>query len=80
MNKPTDRVLIIERPDVRGTIDFLSDRVSVTATIEDGKIRVVVKADHGEDASTWDEHDVEFDLPEQGPRRVGGRRGRLGGV
>lgn len=61
--KPAERILTVERPDVKGTIDFLSDGVSVTAEIVDGKIRVVVRASHGEDASTWDLHEVEYVLP-----------------
>lgn len=60
-----ERYLPVERPDTKGIIDFLSDGVSVEAEVVDGKIRVTVKASHGEDASSWDLHEAEWDLPER---------------
>lgn len=58
------RYLAVERPDQSATVDFLSDDISVTLTVEDGVLRVSAKMLHGENASTWDEHEVEWPVPE----------------
>ena len=60
-----DRYLSIEAPDSKATVDFLSHGVAVEIDVADGKVRVVVKMSHGEDASTWDEHEAEWPLPER---------------
>jgi len=52
--------ITVERPDTECVVDFLDKGTSVSVNITDGgKIRVVVKVSHGEDASTWDLHEWE---------------------
>lgn len=69
MPNTNERVLTIEQPDNRAVVDFLSEPgrndVTVEIAIERGKVRVVAKCMHGEEASTWDEHEVEWDLPKK---------------
>lgn len=57
--------LPIEFPGINATVDFLSHGVTVEIEVADGNVRVVVKASHGEGASTWDEHEAEWPLPER---------------
>lgn len=67
MSKPKDPYLPVERPESKAIVDFLSDNVSVEIEVSGGKIRVKAKAMASEDAYTWDEHEVEWDLPEKEP-------------
>lgn len=60
-----ERYLPIENPDNKGTVDFLSEGVSVTVTIRDGALHVAARMSHGEEASTWDEHEITWHLPEK---------------
>lgn len=70
-----DRVMIVERPDAAAAVDFLSEGAYVEMSIEGGKLRIVAKLFHGEDASTWDEHEVEWGLPERGEAQTPGDGG-----
>lgn len=63
--KKNPRTLIVEAPDAAATVDFLTDGCSVELEIKDGKLRVCAKMPYGEDASSWDEHEVEWDFPEE---------------
>lgn len=56
------RVLIVEAPEASAVVDFLSEGVTVTMTVVNGVLRVVARDSHGENASTWDEHEVEWPL------------------
>lgn len=67
--KHNDRYMTVEAPDTKATVDFLTAGVAVEIEVADGKIRVAVKANHGEESSTWDEHEMEWDLPERDETR-----------
>lgn len=58
-----ERYLTIESPEDSATVDFLHAGAIVELRIENGTLRVVAKMPHGEDASTWDEHEIEWQLP-----------------
>lgn len=61
--------LQIEAPNTRGTIDFLGPDVSILAEIDGNKLTINVKASHGEDSSSWDQHEFTITLP----KKEGGR-------
>lgn len=55
-------VLIVERPGEMATIAFLSERITVTASMQkNGSVRVVVEGPTEEDAPSWPRH--EFETP-----------------
>lgn len=49
-------------------VEFLSRHVSVTLTIEQDGIRITARVSHGEDSSSWDNH--EFFVPFAGDDSV----------
>ena len=57
--------LLVEQPDTDALIDFLHEGVLVRLTVKDGKLRVHAAMSHGPQASTWDDHEVEWPLPEK---------------
>jgi len=59
-----DRYLVVESHD-NATVDFISESVSVEISIKDGKLEVKAKMSHGENASTWAEREVSWDIPEK---------------
>jgi hypothetical protein len=59
------RYLPVELPDTTVTVDFLQEGVSVTLMIDHGRLFVGARMSHGETASTWDEHEVMWPLPER---------------
>lgn len=58
----------------RATVDFLSHGVAVEISVKDGVFSVSVSASHGEEASSWDERFVAWDLPSRPCPRAGQRR------
>ena len=57
------RYLSVEAPDIEATVDFLSLNVSVGLRVVNGVLEVRARMSHGEDESTWDEHEAAWPLP-----------------
>jgi hypothetical protein len=60
MNNKT-RVLMVEAPDNCAEVDFLSEKVSVKLTVENGAVLISVKK-FGDDPYTWKEEFVRVSL------------------
>lgn len=58
--------ITIEQPATAATVDFLSEGLSVVLTVENGRLRVVARVSHGEESSTWDEHEIEWPITTEG--------------
>lgn len=54
--------MYVEEPTTKVVVD-LGDRASITIEIVNGKVEVSAKMSHGENASSWDEHEVVWTLP-----------------
>jgi hypothetical protein len=54
-----ERTLIMEEPDSKAVVDFIDRNVCATLTLDGSVLRIKVKVWHGEDSSTWNEHDFE---------------------
>lgn len=61
-NVTVKRTMVIEFPDDVAEVDFI-DRCLVTIELSAGVLTINVKATHGPDSSSWDEHDFEVVLP-----------------
>lgn len=66
MTKRLNRMMAIEADVDFAEVDFI-DECFVTLTVADGKLTINVKATHGPNESTWDEHDFEVTLPKKPP-------------
>ena len=67
--KREPRVLIVEAPDTEAVVDFLGGHgANVTLCVQNGRLSVTVRMPHGEDASTWDEHEASWPFPPQSDR------------
>jgi hypothetical protein len=76
------RYLSVENPDNGAEVEFLSENVSLTATIINGKLEIVVKMTHGstaeerENSSTWLGRDVDGHLRDGAAVRAESRGSR----
>lgn len=59
-----ERYMSIEDPTSKAVVDFLSKHFCVTIEVDGDKVRINARAFAEEGASTWQEHDFEFELPE----------------
>lgn len=56
-----NKYLMVERPDNKATVDFLSDSVCVEMEIVDFKLRIVVKVINDQGNYTWKQEEFEVD-------------------
>ncbi len=61
MSKP--RILIVEAPETLAIVDFLSEGVSVTLSLKDGKLEISSRHSHGEESSSFDRDYHEWIFP-----------------
>ena len=59
------RYLLVDSGDSEATVDFISDGVSIKTTIDrkSGKLNIITMCSHGENESTFDKHEISYDLP-----------------
>jgi hypothetical protein len=59
------RYLPVELPEDEALVDFLSEGVSLEMKVRNGKLEIMARMSHGENASTWDIKEVSWDIPKK---------------
>lgn len=63
MKNRKERCVIVEEPDNKVEIDFISAHANVTITIENGCMNINARLFPSEESYTWVEKDVSWELP-----------------